>query len=288
VVAFDPPVLRQKTRIDTPAKKSASEVRRIARLTALHLQKGEASLPVVGTVAVARAPRRGDVPMKQRRARGVLKVRRRDAPEALKRAKLMEKGLGDNAALFPIPNPPLPVFSNQIVVTDKAQVAVGKGGKGTAAARDVELGLLTGMMGSELVYIQSVADTGNPDEAVHTLRAGGVEVAGFGQHDKAILTVTQGPTSGSVGLEANAHALLGDNLQRKHFFSWEYTTDGKTFVSMPSTPEVKTTLTGLTPLTTVGFRVAVTVSKSPMGPWSQVLPTHLVEQFPAVELRAVA
>jgi hypothetical protein len=209
--------------------------------------------------------------MEQRRARGVLKVKRRDAPEGLRRAKLMEQGFVDHAALFTKPNPPLAVFSNQIVVTDKAQVAAGKGGKGMAAARDVELGLLMGMMRSELVYIQSVADTGNPDQAISTLLAGGVEVAGFGQHEKAILTVTQGPTSGSVGLEANATALLGDKLGRKHFFSWEYTTDGKTFISMPSTPEVKTTLAGLTPLTMVGFRVAVTVSKSPMGPWSQVV-----------------
>jgi hypothetical protein len=75
-----------------------------------------------------------------------------------------------------------------------------------------------------------------------------------------------------VALEANATALLGSaNLRRKHFFSWEYTLDGKTFVGMPSTPEVKTTQGGLTPLTTVGFRVAVTMSKSVQGPWSQVV-----------------
>jgi hypothetical protein len=119
--------------------------------------------------------------------------------------------------------------------------------------------------------MQSIADAGNPDQAVQTLRQGGVEIADYPLHDKAILTVTQGPTSGWVALEANASALLGANLGRKHFFSWEYTLDGKTFVSMPSTPEVKTTQGGLTPLTTVGFRVAVTVSKSPQGPWSQVV-----------------
>ncbi len=60
----------------------------------------------------------------------------------------MEKGLGDNAALFTAPNPPLPAFSNQITVTDKAQVAAVHGGKGMAAARNVQLGLLVGMMRS--------------------------------------------------------------------------------------------------------------------------------------------
>jgi hypothetical protein len=204
-----------------------------------------------------------------KRARGVLK--RRGAPRTLSRAKLMEKGLGDSAALFPAPNPPLPVFSNQIMITDKAQVAVGERGKGMAAARDVQLGILVGMMHSELLYIQSVADAGTPDEAVSTLHAGGVELAAFGEHDKPILEVTQGPTSGAVDLEANVGALLGASARRKHFFSWEYTTDGKTYIGMPSTPDARTTLTGLTPLTTVGFRVAVTLSKSPMGPWSQVV-----------------
>ncbi len=206
-----------------------------------------------------------------KRARGVLRIRRRSAPGAINRAKLMEKGLGDNVALFPAPNPPLPVFSNQITVTDKAQVVAAHGSKSMASARDVQLGLLVGMMDSELVYMQSVADSGNPDEAISTLHAGGVDVAVFGNPTKDILTVTQGPTSGSVGLEANASALLGADVRRKHFFSWGYTTDGKTFIAMPSTPEGQTTLAGLTPLTMVGFRVAVTVSKSPMGAWSQVV-----------------
>jgi hypothetical protein len=209
--------------------------------------------------------------MKQRRNRGILKVKRHRAGAALERAKLMEKGLGDNATLFPSPNPALAVFSNQVTATDKAQVIAVKGGKGMAAARDVELGLLLGMMTSELVYIQSIADAGNPDEGISTLHAGGVEVAAFAQHDKAILAVTAGPVSGAVVLVANASALLGGNYRRKHFFVWEYTTDGKTFLGIPSTTEATTTLAGLTPLTTVGFRVAVTTAKGVTGAWSQVV-----------------
>jgi hypothetical protein len=185
----------------------------------------------------------------------------------------MEKGLEDHAGtFFPSPNPTLQVFSGQIVITDKAQVAAAQGGKGMAAARDVQLGLLAGMMDSELVYIQSIADAANPDESVAILHAGGVEVAGVAVRTKAVLTVTQAQPSGPVVLEANARVLLGDDLRRKHFFSWEYTTNGgQTFVAMPSTPDASTTMTGLAPLTTVGFRVAVTTTKSGMGPWSQVV-----------------
>jgi hypothetical protein len=184
----------------------------------------------------------------------------------------MAKGLGDYAAtLFPDPNPSLQAFSDQISVTDKAQVAAGKGGKGMAAARDVELGILIGMMSSELVYMQSVADGGPRDQAIATLLAGGVEIAGVPLHDKAVLTATEGLTSGSVNLEANATILLGDYLKRKHFFNWAYTIDGENFVSVPSTSEARTIVTGLTPLTFVGFRVCVTKGKGVMDPWSQVV-----------------
>lgn len=209
--------------------------------------------------------------MAQRRAKGVLKVKRRDALGAIKRSKRMAKGFADNAALFSKPNPPLPVFKDQITETDKAQVAVSNGGKGAAAARDVQLGLLMGMMSSELLYIQSLADAATPDEAVSILLAGGVEVAEVSKHDKAILAVKQGPKTGSAVLEANARVLLGDGAKRKHFFCWEYTTDGTTFLALPSTPEARTAVSGLTPMTKVGFRVAGAKSKGVVGEWSPVV-----------------
>jgi hypothetical protein len=209
--------------------------------------------------------------MTQPHTRGILKIERRDAIGSLDRAKLMAKGLDDSASLFPDPNPALSVFNDQIAATDAAQVVARRGGKGAAAARDLQLGLLVGMMTSELVYIQSIADAGNPDEAVATLYAGGVEIAASTRHDKAILSVAQGPEAGSVVLTANARVLLGDRRWRKHFFHWEHTLDGATFLALPSTPASKTTLAGLTPLTTVGFRVAVTTTKGVTSAWSQVV-----------------
>jgi hypothetical protein len=209
--------------------------------------------------------------MAQRHARGKLGAGTENAPQALNRAKLMEKGLTEHASEFPNPNPTLPVFSNQITLTDKAQTDAAHGGKGLVAARDVQLGLLVGMMKSELVYIQSVADAGNPDAAVQTLLAGGVEVVAAGERSKPVLKVTQGPTEGFVTLEANATAILGPYLHRKHYFMWGYTTDGKTFIALPPTPEARTTVSGLTPLTTVGFRVAATTSKNVVTEWSAVV-----------------
>ena len=72
-------------------------------------------------------------------------------------------------------------------------------------------------------------------------------------------------------LEVNATVLLGANLHRKHFFNWEYTLDGKTFVTLPSTAEATTTVSGLTALTTAGFRVSATISKNGTTPWSPLV-----------------
>ncbi len=184
----------------------------------------------------------------------------------------MDQGLANYANVFTNPNPPLPAFSNQITVTDNAQVAVGQGGKGLAEARDVQIDILWGMMSSQLVYIQSVAGAaGSPALSVQLLKQAGVEVVLPGGRNKAIVAATQSQPGAPVALYANAKLLLGENLHRKHLFNWEYTLNGTTFIALPTTPEATTTVSGLTALTTVGFRVAVTVTKSPMGPWSPVV-----------------
>jgi hypothetical protein len=209
--------------------------------------------------------------MAEKYVRGKLGASRHDPPAVLGRAKLMQQGLNQFSALFSSPNPALTVFNNQIVITDKAHVAVGGGGKGLAAARDVQIGILWGMMGSELGYIQSVANAGSPDLAIQTLKQGGVEIAGVGARNKPVLGVSQSQPGAPVVLDANATVLLGVNLQRKHFFNWEYTLDGKTFVTLPSTPGATTTVSGLTALTTVGFRVSATISKNGTTPWSPLV-----------------
>ena len=91
----------------------------------------------------------------------------------------------------------------------------------------------------------------------------------MGGYAKPILAAKQGPEAGAVILAANARALTGGS-QRKHFFNWQYSADGgKTWVAMPSTPKAKTTLDGLTPLTTYELRVSVTTSDGTTGAWSQ-------------------
>lgn len=210
------------------------------------------------------------------RARAKLKMNKRKTSSVLATAKGMCNAIEAHPAVFASPNPPIGAIRSQIVVVDDAETLVGTKVKGAAAARNVQRGILVGMMEAEVVYVQGVADkSATPDQAVSTVEAAGLSVAIVPQRTKAILAVKQGPTEGTVGLEAFAAKLAG-NGKKKTFFNWQYTADGgNTFVNLPSTPKSKTTLANLEVLRTYGFRVSVTDSNGIAGPWSQVV-TFLV------------
>jgi hypothetical protein len=209
---------------------------------------------------------------KMNRVRAVLKVDRRITAAVLALAKRMDQGLGDNAATFTAPSPPLVVFEAQIALVDKLEVVVAAGGRGTASARNVQRDALMAMMDSQRLYVQSLADAcGSADEAIAIIQAAGLTVAGVTSYSKPILTVRQGPVPGSVELDAHAAALAGKRGTLR-FFNWEYTADGgKTFVTLPPTPASKTLVENLTPLSSYGFRVSVTNSAAVTGAWSQII-----------------
>ena len=78
--------------------------------------------------------------------------------------------------------------------------------------------------------------------------------------------------NGSVGSQRLREAFGAVKGRRKTFFNWQYTADGgKTFVTLPSTPRARTTVSGLTALSTYGFRVSVTNSDGVAGEWSQIV-----------------
>jgi hypothetical protein len=211
------------------------------------------------------------------RARGILNINKKKTDSVVSKAKSMDAGIGAHPAIFVSPNPPLSVIQNQVVVVDKAQILASTGAKGTAKARNVQRGILVGMLEAEVTYVQGVADSSpTPEQAAATIEAAGLTVALIAQRTKAILTVSQGPTPGSVHLDACARLLLGKYRTRKTFFNWQYTADGGlTFITLSSTPKSKTTLANLTPLHTYGFQVSITNPDGIAEAWSQVV-TFLV------------
>jgi hypothetical protein len=205
------------------------------------------------------------------RARGVMKIVRRKTASVVGRANAMCVGMDNNPALFTSPPVTTSAMQAQVVIVNKCETVAATHVKGSASARDVQRNLLVGMMESDLLYIQGVADKSPTwDQAFATLEAGGVEVAIVPNRTKGILEIKQGPTPGSVTLDANV-ALLTAGLKGKFFFNWQSTIDGKTFVTLPSTPNHTTSVANLTPLTSYGFRVSVTAANGVQGAWSQII-----------------
>jgi len=64
------------------------------------------------------------------------------------------------------------------------------------------------------------------------------------------------------------HRLISKSKRAKTY-AWSYSVGGKTWIMATSTPIASTTITGLPPLTLVGFRVIVSDSLT-VGQWSQV------------------
>jgi hypothetical protein len=207
----------------------------------------------------------------EHRARGVLKINNNRTTSVVGRANAMCTGIDDNSSQFS--NPPIPTSAvqAQVVVVNKCEVVAATRAHGAAAARNVQRTTLVGMMVTDLAYIQGVADKCVTwEQSVATLLAGGVLVAVVPIHVKGILEIKQGPTPGSVTLDANL-GMLTAGLKGKFFFNWESTLDSKSFVTLPSTPNHLTVVSNLTPLTSYGFRVSVTNAAGVLQPWSQVV-----------------
>ena len=209
--------------------------------------------------------------MSLRTLRAVLGVNKVQIAGVLVRAQAMYDGMNSHKADFPSPNPALPAFLTLIQNLQSSHQAV-KARTGTATARNVERDLLWDGMHSERVYVQSLV-TADMARGMLLIENAGLVLATHKVHQKALLTLTEGSQSGSIDCEANVALLIGVgtlNPRQHRFFNWQYTLDGKTFVSVPSTAGCKTVITGLPPLTIVGVRVSLT-NMHETGPWSQVV-----------------
>jgi hypothetical protein len=207
----------------------------------------------------------------QLEARGILKIKGNNTNSVQGRAKAVAAGLGSGAQFASLASNATAI-QNQSGVLDKAETLAGTKARGTASARNVQRNLLVGMLQTILPLVQAIANqAGTLAGSIAVIEAAGLVVKLVAKRTKAILAATQALPGGPVVLDANATA-LGVSKSRKSFFNWQSTADGgKTFVTLPSTPKCKTSVANLTPLTTMGFRVAVTNSSGVMGEWSQIV-----------------
>jgi hypothetical protein len=199
--------------------------------------------------------------------RAVAGCSREDSPAVLSRAKIMYVAI--LAAIAQFPNLPitLAAFLALIEPFDAAQDSMKAKPRGLASVRDTKRDDVWTAMHTLRIYVQSLADGLSAPAAAALIESAGLLVAGVPIHIKPFLEAKPTTLPGVVHILANASLLVGSSSKRVTF-NWQWSTDGKTWSSLPSTPLADTEMTGLTPMTTYYFRVSVTISRV-VGEWSQ-------------------
>ena len=166
-------------------------------------------------------------------------------------------------AKVPSPNPALPAISAACTALDVSQAAM-PGNKAATAQRDADYLALLLLLHHELDYVNSVAEQQtSPADAEAVITGSGFSVRKGYTRNKDTLAAKYGLASGDVKLDARAVAPGAS-------YYWQWSTDMKSWVSLPETKKASTTVTGLTPATTYYFRFRALTRKG-MTDWSQTV-----------------
>jgi hypothetical protein len=168
----------------------------------------------------------------------------------------------DNAS-FPSPIPPLATFESDVSALNTAETAVLSRVKGAVETRDAKLAIVENDFKSLLGYVQGVANAGTPTNAPALIEGAGFTVRKVASRDKPAFTAKAGSVSGSVKLAAKAGG-------HRAAYDWQYSTDQKTWTSLPETLQAKTAASGLTSGTVYFFRVQILLPTGEQN-WSQVV-----------------
>ena len=168
-----------------------------------------------------------------------------------------------NNSSFPNPTPSLATFEADISALSTAEAAVLSRTKGAVEARNVKLEVVRTDLENLKAYVQTVAAGVSPSNAEALIESAGMAVRKAALHDKAELAAKQGSVSGTVNLAAKAPS-------KKATYFWQYSTDQKTWTSLPVTMKAKTGLSGLTSATTYSFRFQA-LTATGLGDWSQIV-----------------
>jgi len=164
-------------------------------------------------------------------------------------------------ATFPTPNPPLTALSTAITALQSTETAALARTKGAVASRNEKRTALVGVLQQLRSYVQTTADA-DPANAMSIIEGAGMAVRKTPTHRARAFVAKQGPVSGVATVVAQVTA-------RRASYDWQYSTDGgKTWVALPSTLQAKTTVSGLTPGSTVQFKYRA-LTKTGEGDWSQ-------------------
>jgi hypothetical protein len=193
----------------------------------------------------------------------ILNVAGISTPSLIQRGQGIVTAMTGNP-LFPHPIPALSEVSAGITALVDAETSAQARTRGAAALRNEKRLALIAQLQTLLTYVQNVADA-NP-----SLAASIIEGAGFGLRKKTprerqVFSARPGPVSGTVKVFA---AVAGKRVS----YEWQYTANGgATWIVLPPTTQARTTLSGLTPQSTIELKFRA-VTPTGVEDWSQPIP----------------
>jgi hypothetical protein len=198
---------------------------------------------------------------KTHRALAVLDLPR-NVPALITYAAGIVEGMTGNA-YFTTPSPALATVQTAVTDLQTAETAAQTRAKGAVAQRNAKQQALVTLLEQLRTYVQATADA-SPESGPAIIQS-------------ARLALRKTPDRKALGFHAKAAAVSGSvkimapAAARRASYEWQYSTDGgKTWVTMPSTLQAKTSLSGLTPQTTIQLRYRAVV-KAGEGDWSQAI-----------------
>ena len=167
-----------------------------------------------------------------------------------------------NNAFFVGPMPSLSAVTAAILDLDVAEVAAKGKATGTAQARDVKEAVLLKLLRELQFYVQGIADS-MPDQSEAIIVSAGMKVRKLTPRQKNHDEARQGHVSGLVVLIATVLAAP------KAVYFWQWSSDQKTWTSLPMAFQATTSVSGLTPATMYYFRYHTVSKKTGTGDLSQ-------------------
>ena len=169
-----------------------------------------------------------------------------------------------NNANFASPPKALADVTKDIQSLSSAQQAAVGRGKGAVQARNLARRVVVSDLRLLQSYVQVVADAAGSIQAAETvITSAAMNVRKKTARQKAPIDARHGGVSGTVLLIAKA-------LAARASYQWSWSTDGKSWNSLPATLKARTTVSGLTVGTVYYFRVRG-VTKTGEGDWSQTV-----------------
>jgi hypothetical protein len=164
---------------------------------------------------------------------------------------------------FPTPNPTVAGATGNLDALQAAEALLPNGGSPAVKERNLKQAAVDADFKALKAYVLAQC-MANPAEAEAIIAASGLHERKKAAYTKPFLAARMGPEQNQIVLRAKAVAPRGVS------YCWQFSLDGKVWVTIGTTTEAHTSFSGSTPLTAYVFRFQATI-KQTASAWSQTI-----------------